>query len=158
MPTSLKELKTEFSKSLLASYANVAIMEMRMYNSNDEQRPSYKEIMYMYCIYSIDKCTASDLVEMFSSSMALVSQTIISMEKKGFVTRTKDPDDKRRQILAISEEMMKKYSEEVDVIDEALKRMSTHHSIEDICEAAKTLNEVTDCMLRVLTEKQTNKF
>ncbi len=156
MPSSLKELKTDFSKSLLASYANIAIMEMRFYNNTEKDRPSYKEIMYMYCIWSINKCTATDLVELFNSSKALVSQTIISMEKKGFIQRIKDPDDKRRQILSISDETLRKFSEEIDVIDEALKRLSKQHSVEEICAAAAIVREATDYMLRVSSEKHSH--
>ena len=156
MSLPLRELKTEFSKSLLSSYANIAVMEVRMYNESNLPRPSYKEILYMYCIYSIDDCTASDLVELFNTSKALVSQTIITMERKGFVSRVKDCRDNRRQILKVSEEALKTYSEEMAVIDESLKRMDGTYSLEEICKSAKIVKEVTDCMLRVSTEARSN--
>ncbi|MBO4356767.1 MAG: MarR family transcriptional regulator [Candidatus Methanomethylophilaceae archaeon] len=157
MSMPLKELKADFSKSLLSSYANIAIMEVRMNNNSTLPRPSYKEILYMYCIYCIDDCTASDLVELFNTSKALVSQTVISMERKGFVTRIKDPQDNRRQILRVSDETMMTYSDEMTVIDESLKRMDEMYSVEDIVKSAKIVKEVTDCMLRVSTEMHTRK-
>ena len=157
MTSPLKELKADFSKSLLSSYANIAIMEVRMYNDSKHPRPSYKEILYMYCIYCIDGCTATDLVELFSTSKALVSQTIISMEKKGYVTRVKDPHDNRRQILKVSEETLATYSDELTVIDESLKRMDSIYSVEEICRSAKIVKEVTDCMLRVSTQMHSQK-
>jgi len=152
MTMPLKELKVNFSKSLLSAYANIAIMEVRMYNDSKEPRPSYKEILYMYCIYSINNCTASDLVELFNTSKALVSQTIIAMEKKHFVTRVKDPEDNRRQILKVSPESLVAYSEEMQLIDESLKRMNEVYSVEEICKSARIVKEVTDCMLRISTE------
>ena len=157
MSMPLKELKADFSKSLLSSYANIAIMEVRMNNNSTLPRPSYKEILYMYCIYCIDDCTASDLVELFNTSKALVSQTVISMERKGFVTRVKDPQDNRRQILRVSDETMMTYSDEMTVIDESLKRMDEMYSVEDIVKSAKIVKEVTDCMLRVSTEMHSRK-
>ena len=153
MTMPLKDLKADFSKSLLSSYANIAILEVRMYNNSDQPRPSYKEILYMYCIYSINNCTASDLVQLFNTSKALVSQTIIAMERKKLVSRIKDPSDNRRQILRVSPETLAMYSEEMQIIDESLKRMNEVYSIEEICKSSKIVKEVTDCMLRISTEK-----
>ncbi len=154
MALSAKELKLDFGKSLLSSYASIAVMEVRMYNNNSSiDRPSYKELLYIYCIWSIENCTATDLVELFRSSKALVSQTIINMEKKGFIIRQKDPLDNRRQILRVSEEVIRRYNDEVVIIEEAIRRLSGTYTLEEICEASNVIKDITDCMLRISSER-----
>lgn len=155
MPASLKESRLDFSKALLGAYANLAVLQVRLYNDEDQVvRPSFKEMVYLYTIWKYDNCTASDLVEIFNSSKALISQTVISMEKKGFISRKKDPSDNRRQIITVSEEIMGTYAMELQLIDEALKYKSKQYSIEEVLQAARIVLDITDTMLRIKNENK----
>lgn len=148
----------DFKQSLFASYANIAIMELKLYNNNpDHQRPNHKEILYLYSIWSKPGCTASDLVELFDSSKALVSQTIIAMEKKGYIVREKDPLDNRRQNLRLSDKRIEENHEELRLIDSAVKRLSTQYTEEEIHNAAKILLSFTNNMVHEIVDPKIKK-
>ncbi len=138
----------DFRQALFSSYANIAIMEMKLYNSNtDHLRPTHKEILYLYCIWSKNGCTATDLVELFNSSKALVSQTIIGMEEKGYIIREKDPEDNRRQIIRISPERVADSATEISIIERSIRQLANEYSDEDISRAAKIMLDLTQNMV-----------
>ena len=140
--------KMDFKQALFASYANIAIMELKIYNSNSEHlRPSHKELLYLYSIWSRGGCTASDLVELFDSSKALVSQTVLSMEEKGYIVREKDPQDNRRQIIRVSPERMADSEIEMNIIDRSIKQLSSNYSNEEIEKAAKIMLSLSENMV-----------
>ena len=112
-----------------------------------EVHPTQKEVLYMYCIWNRKNCTASDLVEILGSSKALVSQTIIGMEKKGYIVRTKDPEDNRRQILQISPARLAATQTELKILDESIAKLRTMYSPEDIEKAGKMLMSLTNLMV-----------
>ncbi len=146
--------ENNFEQALFASYANIAIMELKLYNNSQEtNRPTHKEILYMYSIWANKGCTASDLVDLFDSSKALVSQTVIGMEKKGYIYREKDSKDNRRQILKLSEERFPGSIEEMRVIDAAVKNLRNTYSQEDIVRAAKILQCFTDNMMDIVLDE-----
>ena len=134
--------------ALFSSYSNIAIMETRLYNQNPNHlRPTQKEIPYLYCIWNKKGCTASDLVEILQSSKALVSQTIISMEKKGYIVRTKDPEDNRRQILEVSPQRLADTQQEMEILDNSIAKLRTMYTPEDIDKAGKVLLSLTNLMV-----------
>ena len=142
------EENLDFKQVLFASYANIAIMELKLYNSNnDHLRPTHKEILYLYCIWSRGGCTASDLVELFDSSKALVSQTVLSMEEKGYIIRERDPADNRRQIINISPSRLRESCEELTIIDKAVKHLSAKYSEEEMNRAARVMYDLTQVMI-----------
>ena len=121
-----KKEQMDFKQVLFASYANIAIMELKLYNTqSDRVRPTHKEILYLYSIWSRGGCTASDLVELFDSSKALVSQTVLSMEEKGYIYREKDPADNRRQIITINKDKLNESVEELMLIDKSMRQLSS---------------------------------
>ncbi len=147
----------DFKQSLFASYANIAIMEMKLFNTNaDFMRPTHKEMLYLYSIWTNPGCTASDLVELFNSSKALVSQTIIAMEEKGYIIRTKDPKDNRRQILEISPQRLEATTKELQLIDAATHALSRDYTKEEMDGAAKIIHRFTQYMMD-MTIEQLNK-
>ncbi len=134
--------------ALFSSYSNIAIMETRLYNQNPNHlRPTQKEILYLYCIWNKKGCTASDLVEILQSSKALVSQTIIGMEKKGYIVRTKDPEDNRRQILEVSPQRLADTQQEMEILDNSIAKLRTMYTPEDIEKAGKVLLSLTNLMV-----------
>ena len=138
----------DFKQALFASYANIAIMELKIYNSNSEHlRPSHKELLYLYSIWSREGCTASDLVELFDSSKALVSQTVLAMEEKGYIVREKDPQDNRRQIIRVSPERLADSEIEMNIIDRSIKQLSSNYSNEEIEKAAKIMLSLSENMV-----------
>ena len=144
----------DFKQVLFASYANIAIMELKLYNSQDERiRPTHKEILYLYSIWSRGGCTASDLVELFDSSKALVSQTILSLEEKGYIVREKDPADNRRQIISIVSEKLESVDELI-LIDKVLKKMSSQYSEEELMHAVRIMYDLSDNLMKLSLNEQ----
>ncbi len=150
--TKMENLSTieDLKNSLFVSYSNIVLMETRLYNGDvrDCARPTQKEIMYMYCIRSKPGCTATDLVNLLNTSKALVSQTLISMEKKGYITRTKDPEDNRRQILNVSEICLKENQSELRIIEKALEKVRSQYTQEDLVKAMNIMQSLTTNMLQ----------
>lgn len=142
----------DFKHALFASYANIAMVEVKLANQAPASslRPSHKEILYLHCIWTKPDCTATDLVEMFGSSKALVSQTIISMEQKGYIVRTKDPKDNRRQIISLSPTRLSESSRELELIDKSIKDLSSRFSEEEMLNAARIIYTYTQNMLKYL--------
>lgn len=140
----------DFRQTLFASYANIAIMEMKLFNANSSRlRPSHKETLYLYTIWSKNGCTASDLVELFDSSKALVSQTILSMEEKGYIIREKDPKDKRRQIIRLSPQRLEESKVEMGIIERSIRQISGDYSKEEIDKASEIMLRLTETMVNV---------
>jgi DNA-binding MarR family transcriptional regulator len=149
----------DFKQSLFASYANTAMMELTLYNNNsDHLRPTHKEMLYLYCIWNKEDCTATDLVQLFDSSKALVSQTIIGMEKKGLIYREKDPNDNRRQILKTSEKRLSAAEIELKILDDSIRKLSEKYSKEELENAAKIILTFTEQMYKeALNQKNKTK-
>lgn len=145
----------DFKQALFASYANIAIMEIRLHNDDDSRlRPTFKETLYLYSIWSRDGCTASDLVKLFDSSKALVSQTIIGMEKKGYIVREQDKTDRRKQILKISPQRLSGGVEEFKLIDSSITALSAKYTEEELSKSAKIIYEFTENMCKEVTKVQ----
>jgi DNA-binding MarR family transcriptional regulator len=160
MQQKLNPEDVNFKQALFASYANVAITEMRLYNTDENHsRPSIKELVYLYCIWTNEGCTASDLVELFSTSKALVSQTIIAMEEKGYIIREKDPKDNRRQILSISPNWKIQAYREKELFDNAIRALSGKYTPEEIERAATIICTFTDNVRKEAVDitKETNR-
>lgn len=145
-----KKDQMDFKQVLFASYANIAIMELKLYNTqSDRVRPTHKEILYLYSIWSRGGCTASDLVELFDSSKALVSQTVLSMEEKGYIYREKDPADNRRQIITINKDKLNESVEELMLIDKSMRQLSSQYTDEEMMNAARIMYDLTDNMVKL---------
>ena len=139
---------------MVAAYANIAIIELRMYNDKpDSSRPTFKESLYLFAINSIENCTASDLVALFNSSKALVSQTIINMEEKGFIVRSKDPKDNRRQIISLSPSKKNETQIESAITSEAMRRLASKYTEDDFNRSSKIMLDLTECMKEITIEQ-----
>ncbi len=82
------------------------------------------EIHYILRIY-VDNgnITQRDLSETFSVSEPVVARTLKNLENKGFVIRTKDPNNKTRRILSLSEQGFEISENMMDISDEWLKEL-----------------------------------
>jgi len=140
----VKDDDINLTNALVRIFANVGITEMRMYNGGTKSsRPTFKEAMYMYAIMSITDCTASDLVDLFGVSKALVSQSIIAMEEKGFIERVRDTKDKRRQIIKVSDQA-EEYMKERDALEYAERMLLQKYTPEQIGLACRIFIDLTD--------------
>ena len=135
---------TDFKKLLVSSYANLAIMEMRLYNDSTEtDRPSFKEILFMYVISDTPNCTATDLVKLFNSTKAMISQTLINMESRGLIKRTKSDGDSRKLIITVCEDKIKEIMGGVNIYEEALMKIEERYSKKQLIDSAQVICDFT---------------
>lgn len=90
---------------------------VRQFNIFDEEahyfggdQPLYTaEIHVIGCIGTDQGLCASDIARKLGVTRGAVSQILKKLEKKGYLLRTADPDNKLRFILSLSEKGMKAY-------------------------------------------------
>lgn len=144
------DYKHNLTKSLIALFARNSLMEVRVFDENGPlMTPSYKEVLYLYSIATIENCTATDLVKLFKVSKAMVSQMLSGMEEKGYIVRKKDSIDGRKNIITISPERLKDAGEEVKVYDEAIDELHKKFTSEQIEIAAEVLAEFSTELERI---------
>lgn len=82
------------------------------------------EIHYILRIY-VDNgnITQRDLSETFSVSEPVVARTLKNLENKGFVIRTKDPNNKTRRLLSLSEQGFEISENMLHITDDWLKEI-----------------------------------
>lgn len=112
----LQQAKLERVQSFdIGSYIpyQVIFSEMLMYRvGRADQHPniasvaqiSQGESRVLTFVYLGRAASPSDLTEKLSMDRALVTRNITSLEKKGLIAITKDPEDLRRKLLALTDE------------------------------------------------------
>lgn len=82
------------------------------------------EIHYILRIYvDNENITQRDLSETFSVSEPVVARTLKNLENKGFIIRTKDPNNKTRRLLSLSEQGFEISENMLHITDEWLKEI-----------------------------------
>lgn len=142
-------MQPELKSALLLLYKDTTIMEMRRFNNESSFRPTYKEVLYMYGIGSVEKCTATDLVKMFNISKETMSIALSKMETKGFIERTVDPEDNRRQIITISDKRFFEMRSQQTIYEEALKKLIAKYTDDEIKTASNVIVDLADEMKRI---------
>ncbi len=64
-----------------------------------------------------------DLSEIFSVSEPVVTRTLKNLENKGFIIRTKDPNNKTRRLLSLTEEGFEISEKMLNINDEWLEEL-----------------------------------
>lgn len=130
--------------SIISIYDATSLMELRAFKEDmNVVRPKHKEVLYMHSILTIEDCTATDLCKLFDESKAMVSQTLNGMEKKGFITREKDPNDRRRHFIRVTQKKIDEMNIEVSIIDNTVDDVLKKYSKEEVDKAAKILAEIS---------------
>uniref|UniRef100_UPI00388FA1EE MarR family winged helix-turn-helix transcriptional regulator n=1 Tax=Methanobrevibacter sp. TaxID=66852 RepID=UPI00388FA1EE len=73
-----------------------------------------------------------DLSETFSVSEPVVARTLKNLENKGFVIRTKDPNNKTRRLLSLSEQSFEISENMLHITDDWLKEIYNDINESDI--------------------------
>lgn len=84
-----------------------------------------------------------DLSEIFSVSEPVVTRTLKNLENKGFIIRTKDPNNKTRRLLSLTEEGFEISEKMLNINDEWLEELFKDMYQEDIDKFNEIIKSLT---------------
>ncbi|SMO37461.1 MarR family winged helix-turn-helix transcriptional regulator [Fodinibius sediminis] len=86
-----------------------------------------------------------DLSELLDRDKSAIARHLNGLEKKHFVARTTDPDDKRRKILLITKAGVQVLKEAQKLAKEVNREITRHISEEDLQQFEATLASIYEC-------------
>ena len=105
---------------------------------------SAAELPYLIRIYvDSNKLTQRDLCDLFFVSEPVVARTLKNLEKKGFVIRKKDPKNKTRKLLSLTDKGVEISKRMFDMNDEWEKTILKGLTTEEIESSKKTIQKIT---------------
>lgn len=90
------------------------------------------ELYTLFYLIRYGPCRMKDLAEALSMTKANVTHLIDSLEKKGFVKRTKDESDRRATLLRVTEHGEKVYNELLEELSRLVEKVTAKLSQEDL--------------------------
>lgn len=134
-------------KSLDTFYYSTALCDLRLVNKHFvDKNITYNSLLYLELIFSMDgKCTASQIAELLHVSKPGVTLKINELIRQGLVTKTPDPNDRRKNYLSVNEEAIPKYKVYRRQDDVAIQRLTKKYSEDDIqkfCEMLDIISEI----------------
>lgn len=134
-------------KSLDTFYYSTALCDLRLVNKHFiDENITYNSLLYLELIFSMDgKCTASQIAELLHVSKPGVTLKINELIRQGLVTKTPDPNDRRKNYLSVNEEAIPKYKVYRRQDDVAIQRLTKKYSEDDIqkfCEMLDIISEI----------------
>ena len=94
---------------------------------------SAAELPYLLRIYTDNnKLTQRDLCDLFFVSEPVVARTLKNLEKKGFIIRNKDPQNRTRKLLSLTDEGILISKRMFDINDEWEKMIFSNFTSDEI--------------------------
>ena len=93
------------------------------------------ELPFLLRIRCVDKSTQKDLVNLFHVSNGYASKILRKFEDKGLITRFEDPENRRRKIVKLTDEGIKK----TDEILKHIRQWENNHMSGEELETLKRL-------------------
>ena len=90
------------------------------------------------------KCTASKIAELLFVSAPAVTLKINELIRQGLVTKTVDPNDRRKNYLSVNEDAILKYKVYRRQDAEAIQRITDKYSEDDIQKFCEMLDIISD--------------
>lgn len=136
----------ELRKALDAFYYSTALCDLRLMNKQFvDETITYNSLLYLELIYTMEgKCTASQLADMLHVSKPGVTLKINELIRQGLVTKTPDPNDKRKNYLSVNEEAIPRYKVYRHQDNEAIRRITDRYTPEDIHKFCEMLNIISE--------------
>lgn len=134
-------------KALDAFYYSTALCNLRLMNEKfDEEHITYNSLLYLELIFTMNgKCTVSRIADLLNISRPGVTLKVNELIKQGLVTKTPDPDDRRKNYLTVNEEAIPRHKLYRYQGNEALKRITDEYSAEEIgmfCDMLDMISEI----------------
>ena len=134
-------------KALDSFYYSTALCDLRLMNKQFiDETITYNSLLYIELIYTMNgTCTASKLAELLNVSKPGVTLKLNELLKQGLITKTPDPNDKRKNYLTVNEEAIPQYKVFRRQDSEAVERITKHFTAEEIskfCEMLDIISEI----------------
>lgn len=94
-----------------------------------------REVHFLMAVSTEEATTASDLAAALDVTLGAVSQMAARLEGKGFITRTKDPRDKRQTLVTLTDtgkDLRERHRAYDDACFEEISTLFSQYSDEDI--------------------------
>ncbi|WP_067043214.1 MarR family winged helix-turn-helix transcriptional regulator [Methanobrevibacter sp. YE315] len=99
-----------YVEELISSYG-------KYYESNlKDQNMTLKELSVLLRIRFVGNSTQHDLVELFKVSGAYIAKLLRKFEDCGYIKRKEDPENRRKKLVEITDEGIKKTDELIEII------------------------------------------
>lgn len=133
-------------KALDAFYYSTALCDLRLMNKKFvDENITYNSLLYLELIFSMNgKCTASKIAELLFVSVPAVTLKINELIRQGLVTKTVDPNDRRKNYLSVNEAAIPKYKVYRRQDAEAIQRITDKYSEDDIQKFCEMLDIISD--------------
>ena len=134
-------------KALDTFYYSTALCDLRLMNKQFvDENITYNSLLYIELIYTMNgTCTASKLAELLNVSKPGVTLKLNELLKQRLITKTPDPNDKRKNYLTVNEEAIPQYKVFRRQDSEAIKRITDRYTTEEIgkfCEMLDIISEI----------------
>lgn len=137
----------DLRKSLDTFYYSTALCDLRLMNRKlVDENITYNSLLYLEIIFSLNgQCTASKLAELLNVSKPGVTLKINELIKQGLVTKTTDPEDRRKNYLSVNEDAIPKYKIYRHQDNEAIRRITQRYTPDEVdrfCEMLDMISEI----------------
>ena len=137
----------ELRKSLDTFYYSSALCDLRLMNKQFvDENITYNSLLYIELIYTMNgSCTASKLAELLHVSKPGVTSKLNELLRQGLITKTPDPDDKRKNYLSVNDDAIPQYKVFRRQDSEAIKRITERFAPEEIgkfCEMLDIISKI----------------
>ena len=136
----------DLRKALDTFYYSTALCDLRLMNKQFvDENITYNSLLYIELIYTMNgTCTASKLAELLNVSKPGVTLKLNELLRQGLITKTPDPNDKRKNYLAVNEEAVPQYKVFRRQDSEAIKRITERFTPEEIGKFCEMLNIISE--------------
>ena len=137
----------ELRKSLDTFYYSSALCDLRLMNKQFvDENITYNSLLYIELIYTMNgSCTASKLAELLHVSKPGVTLKLNELLRQGLITKTPDPNDKRKNYLSVNDDAIPQYKVFRRQDSEAIRRITdrfTPAEIGKFCEMLDIISEI----------------
>ena len=134
-------------KSLDTFYYSTALCDLRLMNRQFvDENITYNSLLYIELIYTMNgTCTASKLAELLHVSKPGVTLKLNELLRQGLITKTPDPNDRRRNYLSVNDDAIPQYKVFRRQDSEAIRRITDRFTPEEIsrlCEMLDIISEI----------------
>ena len=134
-------------KALDSFYYSTALCNLRLMNEKFvDEHITYNSLLYLELIFTMKgECTVSRIADLLNISRPGVTLKVNVLIKQGLVTKTPDPDDRRKNYLTVNEEAVPQYKIYRYQDNEAVRRITEKYSVEEIrmfCDMLDMISEI----------------
>ncbi len=137
----------DLRKTLDTFYYSAALCDLKLMNKEFvDENITYNSLLYIELIYTMNgTCTASKLAKLLNVSKPGVTLKLNELLKQGLISKTPDPNDRRKSYLTVNEEAIPQYKVFRHQDNEAIKRLTesfTTEEIEKFCQMLDTISQI----------------